>query len=340
MYAKQASALPATAIRPPGALPEDDFLAACVRCGLCVRDCPYDTLKLAELGDNVATGTPYFEARRIPCEMCEDIPCVVACPTGALDRSLTDIGKAKMGLAVLIDQENCLNFLGLRCDVCYRVCPVIDQAITLERIHNPRSDRHAMLLPTVAVSKPEGVRATVMELAQKMQKPVVLYIKDEGYVTVDVVKSLVDAGVISWIKYAVVRQDPLHDPLLDKLTHAVSRDLIVSGIGEQPAIVHWQHFGVEAYTAGCVCIAPNRSQEMLMELQSGDLETAEEIRRRFTKLEDLRNTYGPIPVLHHAVKLAGIADTGPMLPLMADLDEKIQAKISDAARDVLAWSID
>jgi ferredoxin-type protein NapG len=63
--------------------------------------------------------------------------------------SLTDIGQAKMGLAVLIDQENCLNFLGLRCDVCYRVCPVIDKAITLERIHNPRSDRHAMLLPTV-----------------------------------------------------------------------------------------------------------------------------------------------------------------------------------------------
>lgn len=149
LYSKQASALPATALRPPGALAEGDFLAACVRCGLCVRDCPYDTLKLAELGDGVASGTPYFEARKIPCEMCEDIPCVVACPTGALDRALTDIGDARMGLAVLIDQENCLNFLGLRCDVCYRVCPVIDKAITLERIHNPRSDRHAMLLPTV-----------------------------------------------------------------------------------------------------------------------------------------------------------------------------------------------
>jgi ferredoxin-type protein NapG len=149
MYAKQASALPATAIRPPGALPEAEFLAACVRCGLCVRDCPYNTLKLAELGDSVATGTPYFEARKIPCEMCEDIPCVVACPTGALDRALTDIEQSRMGLAVLIDQENCLNFLGLRCDVCYRVCPVIDKAITLERMHNPRSDRHAMLLPTV-----------------------------------------------------------------------------------------------------------------------------------------------------------------------------------------------
>lgn len=149
LYSKSASALPAQALRPPGALPEADFLAACVRCGLCVRDCPYDTLRLADLGDPVVAGTPYFNARQVPCEMCEDIPCVKACPTGALDRELTDINKAQMGLAALVDHESCLNFLGLRCDVCYRVCPVIDKAITLETQHNPRSDRHAMLLPTV-----------------------------------------------------------------------------------------------------------------------------------------------------------------------------------------------
>ncbi len=152
LYSRQARALPALALRPPGALAETDFLAACVRCGLCVRDCPYDTLKLAPLGDAAgvgAAGTPYFSARQVPCEMCEDIPCVKACPTGALDHGLTDINQARMGLAALVDHESCLNFLGLRCDVCYRVCPVIDQAITLEKMHNPRSDRHAMLLPTV-----------------------------------------------------------------------------------------------------------------------------------------------------------------------------------------------
>ncbi len=149
LYARQASALPAQAVRPPGALAENDFLAACVRCGLCVRDCPYGTLKLADLGQPVATGTPYFTARDVPCEMCEDIPCVKACPTAALDPRLTDIAEARMGLAVLSDLESCLNSLGLRCDVCYRVCPVIDKAITLETRHNPRSDRHAMLIPTV-----------------------------------------------------------------------------------------------------------------------------------------------------------------------------------------------
>lgn len=120
-----------------------------MRCGLCVRDCPYDILKLAELGESVALGTPYFIAREKPCEMCEDIPCVAACPTGALDHGLTDIDDARMGLAVLVDHETCLNYQGLRCDVCYRVCPSIDQAITLDLQHNRRSGKHALFIPTV-----------------------------------------------------------------------------------------------------------------------------------------------------------------------------------------------
>jgi len=149
LYARQTRALPAHALRPPGALPEDRFQAACVRCGLCVRACPYDTLKLAQLGDGVPTGTPYFEARKVPCEMCPDVPCAKACPSGALDREIPGIDEARMGLAVLLDHETCLNHLGLRCDVCYRVCPVIDKAITLEARHNERTGKHAMFIPTV-----------------------------------------------------------------------------------------------------------------------------------------------------------------------------------------------
>lgn len=149
LYSRQAASLPAEALRPPGALAEEDFLGACVRCGLCVRDCPYDTLKLAELGTRVAAGTPYFIARDIPCEMCPDIPCVKVCPTGALDHSLTDIDDARMGLAVLIDQESCIAFQGLRCEVCFNVCPVRGKAITLDMQHNPRSGKHALFIPVV-----------------------------------------------------------------------------------------------------------------------------------------------------------------------------------------------
>jgi ferredoxin-type protein NapG len=149
MYSPQLRSLPALALRPPGALPEGQFASACIRCGLCVRDCPYDTLKLAQLGEEVVTGTPYFTARVIPCEMCEDIPCVKACPTGALNPELEDIDDSRMGVAALIDQESCLNFQGLRCDVCYRICPLIEEAITLDLQHNRRSGNHALFIPVV-----------------------------------------------------------------------------------------------------------------------------------------------------------------------------------------------
>lgn len=147
--ARQSVALPTTALRPPGAKSEKDFLSACVRCGLCVQDCPYKILSLAKLGNEPAHGTPYFTARTGPCEMCDDIPCVKACPTGALDKSLDKIDDSRMGVAVLLGRETCLNLQGLRCDVCYRVCPLIDKAIKLDRRHNERTGAHAILEPVV-----------------------------------------------------------------------------------------------------------------------------------------------------------------------------------------------
>ena len=200
-----ARALPAQAIRPPGALDEDEFLAACIRCGLCVRDCPYDTLKLAELGyDGPATGTPYFTARDVPCEMCEDIPCVVACPTGALDHGLTNIDDADMGVAVLIDQETCLNALGLRCDVCYRVCPVIDEAITLERRHNERSGHHAIFMPVVHADKCTG--------CGKCEKSCVL--PDESAIKV-LPRRIAKASSADHYKLGWEDRNPLVDELID-----------------------------------------------------------------------------------------------------------------------------
>ncbi|MCB2262002.1 MAG: ferredoxin-type protein NapG [Candidatus Thiosymbion ectosymbiont of Robbea hypermnestra] len=149
LYARRAASLPAHALRPPGALTEEAFDGACIRCGLCVRDCPYDMLYLGRVGEDIPTGTPYFIARQRACEMCEDIPCVAACPTDALDHRLTDIADARMGLAVLVDQETCIAFQGLRCEVCYQVCPIKDQAITLDRQHNERSGKHALFIPVV-----------------------------------------------------------------------------------------------------------------------------------------------------------------------------------------------
>jgi dihydrodipicolinate synthase/N-acetylneuraminate lyase len=210
----------------------------------------------------------------------------------------------------------------------------MDQAAILARRRFPT----AMMLPTVAVSSPEGVRTAIQEFVQKAGIPAVLYIKDQNYVNLEVVKGLVNAGVISWIKYAVVRPDPAEDPLLRSIVDNVDPALVVSGIGEQPAVAHWRHFGIRAFTSGCVCVAPRRSMEMLRALQAGDFAHAEAIRARFSPLEALRNTHGPIPVLHHAVAGAGIANPGRILPLLAELNPDIQAAIAPVAREALAWN--
>ena len=146
LLTQQARATP-FAVRPPGALAEQDFNARCIKCGQCVDACPYDTLKLATADSGVPIGTPYFIPRETPCYMCEDIPCVPVCPTGALDHALENIDDSRMGLAV-IDIENCLSWQGLRCEICFRECPVQGDAITVE--HHPRRiSKHVMFVPLV-----------------------------------------------------------------------------------------------------------------------------------------------------------------------------------------------
>lgn len=133
--------------RPPGASLERDFLAACARCGQCVSACPYGTLRLAGMLDPAPAGTPFYTPRDVPCEMCRDIPCVKACPTGALDPGLEDIADARMGVA-LIDPNACLSWQGLRCEVCFRECPVPNKAITIEP--HPRGlSKHAVFVPVI-----------------------------------------------------------------------------------------------------------------------------------------------------------------------------------------------
>ena len=75
-----------TLLRPPGAVDENDFIYACIKCGLCVQICPVEAIKLASISDGLSYGTPYINTREQACDFsCDAMQCVETCPTAALD---------------------------------------------------------------------------------------------------------------------------------------------------------------------------------------------------------------------------------------------------------------
>jgi dihydrodipicolinate synthase/N-acetylneuraminate lyase len=189
-----------------------------------------------------------------------------------------------------------------------------------------------MLLPSRDVVDQAGIATGARHMAEKLGKPIVLYLKFDRWLDPAIIASLEADGVISWIKYAVVLDDPADDPYAKEVMDVFPKERMVSGIGEQPAIVHVHDMGMQGFTSGCVCVAPGKSMEMMRAIHAGDLETAESIRKWFLPLEDLRNDINPIRVLHHAIQEAGIATTGPILPMLSDLPADQIAKIAAAAK--------
>ena len=184
-------------LRPPGAIKESDFLTACIKCGLCAEACQNrdtnidrvtgeqkaGTLKMAKGGDHKLIGTPFFIPTEVPCYMCEDIPCVPVCPSGALDQASVsntegelDINMSRMGLAV-VHKESCIAFWGIQCDACYRACPLLGEAITIEMSRNDRTGKHTFMLPIVNDNACTG--CGLCEIACVTDKPAIFVLPNE-----------------------------------------------------------------------------------------------------------------------------------------------------------------
>lgn len=120
-------------LRPPGALDEPAFLAACLRCGQCVQACPYHTLSLADVTNGVAFGTPYLVARLVPCRLCQGhatLKCIATCPSSAL-QAVASWRAVRMGTAH-INHDTCLAWQGAVCRACWHVCPFPNEAIVFD----------------------------------------------------------------------------------------------------------------------------------------------------------------------------------------------------------------
>lgn len=95
-------------LRPPGAVDEKKFLALCIKCGQCLQVCPYHSIKLSDFLSGHGVGTPYIDANERGCYACSAVPCVLACPSGALDHHTEKPEDIKMGIAVLEFPDTCL----------------------------------------------------------------------------------------------------------------------------------------------------------------------------------------------------------------------------------------
>jgi MauM/NapG family ferredoxin protein len=111
-------------IRPPGAIPETEFLRTCIRCGECMKSCLTNTLQpcLWESGFS-GLWTPKMELRLAPCDQNCNV-CGKVCPTQAIRSvSLEEKTHAKVGTAIL-RKEMCLVWAENKlCLICDEICP-------------------------------------------------------------------------------------------------------------------------------------------------------------------------------------------------------------------------
>ena len=132
LWWRPARGAPPALLRPPGARPEPEFLARCLRCNQCGQACPHDVIDLTGLAAGIAASTPFLTPRANPCTMCiaeGELFCAEACPSGALEVP-EDWRAIRIGTAV-IDAELCLAYNGTMCRACWHACPLPDQAIVL-----------------------------------------------------------------------------------------------------------------------------------------------------------------------------------------------------------------
>jgi MauM/NapG family ferredoxin protein len=117
-------------IRPPGALPEKEFLGRCVRCGECLQVCIGNALQPAFLEAGLdGIFTPKLVARTGYCEFNCTL-CGQVCPTGAISvLTKAEKHRVKIGNA-WFDRNRCLPYAkGIPCIVCEEHCPTAEKAI-------------------------------------------------------------------------------------------------------------------------------------------------------------------------------------------------------------------
>jgi len=121
---------PTLIVRPPGAVDEEFFAQTCEKCAKCSEKCPYGIIEHLGPSAGQNEGTPNLtDPASRPCRLCPDLPCIQACPSGALQYPE---GKIAAMATTVFQEDNCLNTQGVLCDACENSCPGSIRAITMK----------------------------------------------------------------------------------------------------------------------------------------------------------------------------------------------------------------
>lgn len=142
----------ASIIRPPGSLPEEQFLDACIRCGACMKVCPTNALHPTFLESGLeGIYTPRLVPRIGWCEK-NCVLCTEVCPTGAIRKlGIPDKETTVIGTAYFL-RDLCIPWSeGRECIVCEEVCPTMTKSIKFreEAVLNKKGESVRVKLPYV-----------------------------------------------------------------------------------------------------------------------------------------------------------------------------------------------
>ncbi len=118
---------------PPGVNSERAYIEQCTECYKCVSVCPHLSLRVCHDEQSPFVGKPYIDPAEQPCYLCNDLPCVTVCEPGALQKEFAN----RLNGVARIDTTRCLSFNGLFCQTCVNVCPLINDAITVDQTGHP-----------------------------------------------------------------------------------------------------------------------------------------------------------------------------------------------------------
>lgn len=197
--------------------------------------------------------------------------------------------------------------------------PDFGKAIAQAPIARELGFKNVMVLPTSFPADPTGVANGVRKIAEAFGDGLVLYLKRENYVNPDDLAKLISERAVSFVKYAVERTDAAVDPYLDAVITAIGTEHLASGMGETPIHDHLAQRRLTTYTSGAVCIAPTAANELLSLYKAGRSKEALDLSAPFLAFEKIRIDLGGLQVLHDSIRLSGIADTGPLMPMVSNL---------------------